>query len=244
MSIESRRDDIALDVSGVSISYGVVPAVRGASFQVRSGQIVTLIGANGAGKSMLMKYVAGLITAQAGSMTLNGEGMDAASADIRVRRGLCLVPEGRRLFGSMTVRENLELGAYCRNDARAVSADLERCLAYFPDLVAKLGAPAGTLSGGQQQMVAVARALMAAPRLLLLDEPTIGLAPSVVEKIAQVIHLIRDTGVDVLLVEQNAEVALRIADYAYVLEGGAVVQHGDARTLAGDEQVQRAYLGM
>ena len=244
MSIESRRDDIALDVSGVSISYGVVPAVRGASFQVRSGQIVTLIGANGAGKSMLMKYVAGLITAQAGSMTLNGEGMDAASADIRVRRGLCLVPEGRRLFGSMTVRENLKLGAYCRNDARAVSADLERCLAYFPDLVAKLGAPAGTLSGGQQQMVAVARALMAAPRLLLLDEPTIGLAPSVVEKIAQVIHLIRDTGVDVLLVEQNAEVALRIADYAYVLEGGAVVQHGDARTLAGDEQVQRAYLGM
>ncbi|BBU30553.1 ABC transporter ATP-binding protein [Burkholderia sp. THE68] len=194
MSIESRRDDIALDVSGVSISYGVVPAVRGASFQVRRGQIVTLIGANGAGKSMLMKYVAGLITAQAGSMTLNGEGMDAGSADIRVRRGLCLVPEGRRLFGSMTVRENLELGAYCRNDARAVSADLERCLAYFPDLVAKLGAPAGTLSGGQQQMVAVARALMAAPRLLLLDEPTIGLAPSVVEKIAQVIHLIRDTG--------------------------------------------------
>lgn len=244
MHIETRQDDIVLDVSGVSISYGAVPAVRGASFQVRGGQIVTLIGANGAGKSTLMKYIAGLVPAQAGSLTLHGETLDVASADARVRRGLCLVPEGRRLFGSMTVRENLELGAYCRNDARAVSADLERCLGYFPDLVAKLGAPAGTLSGGQQQMVAVARALMAAPRVLLLDEPTIGLAPAVVEQIARVIHVIRDSGVDVLLVEQNAEVALRIADYAYVLEGGGVVQHGDARTLAGDERVQRAYLGM
>lgn len=244
MSSESRSDEIVLDVSDVSISYGAVPAVRGASFQVRGGQIVTLIGANGAGKSTLMKYVAGLVRASAGSIRLHGEAMDGASADIRVRRGLCLVPEGRRLFGGMTVRENLELGAYCRDDTRAVDADLERCLGYFPDLVAKLGAQAGTLSGGQQQMVAVARALMAAPRLLLLDEPTIGLAPAVVEKIAQVIHVIRDTGVDVLLVEQNAEVALRIADYAYVLEGGAVVQHGDARTLARDEQVQRAYLGM
>ncbi|SAL27847.1 branched chain amino acid ABC transporter ATPase [Caballeronia cordobensis] len=244
MHIEKRKDDIVLDVSGVSINYGTVPAVRGASFQVRGGQIVTLIGANGAGKSTLMKYAAGLVTAQAGSVKLNGRALDTASADTRVRHGLCLVPEGRRLFGSMTVRENLELGAYCRDDARAISADLERCLDYFPDLVAKLGAPAGTLSGGQQQMVAVARALMAAPRVLLLDEPTIGLAPAVVEKIAQVIHVIRDTGVDVLLVEQNAEVALRIADYAYVLEGGTVVQHGDARALAGDEGVQRAYLGM
>jgi branched-chain amino acid transport system ATP-binding protein len=244
MHIEKSKDDIVLDVSGVSINYGAVPAVRGASFQVRGGQIVTLIGANGAGKSTLMKYAAGLVTAQAGSVKLNGRALDAASADTRVRHGLCLVPEGRRLFGSMTVRENLELGAYCRDDARAIRVDLERCLDYFPDLVAKLGAPAGTLSGGQQQMVAVARALMAAPRVLLLDEPTIGLAPAVVEKIARVIHVIRDTGVDVLLVEQNAEVALRIADYAYVLEGGTVVQHGDAQALAGDERVQRAYLGM
>lgn len=238
------NDDIVLDVSDISISYGAVPAVRGASMQVRRGQVVTLVGANGAGKSTLMKCVAGLIKANAGSVKLNGQEMKSSSADIRVKHGLCLVPEGRRLFGSMTVRENLELGAYCRHDARAVAADLERCLGYFPDLVPKLAAQAGTLSGGQQQMVAVARALMSAPRMLLLDEPTIGLAPAVVEKIARVIHVIRDTGVDVLLVEQNAEVALDIADYAYVLEGGTVIQHGDARALARDERVQRAYLGM
>jgi branched-chain amino acid transport system ATP-binding protein len=211
---------------------------------VAKGQVVTLIGANGAGKSTLLKCISGLLKSSSGVVRLNDADVTHWQPDALLRERLSLVPEGRRLFGTMTVQENLLLGAYSREDQSAVALDFERCLAFFPDLKNRLGVQAGSLSGGQQQMVAVGRALMSSPRLLLLDEPTIGLAPAIVEQIAQVIAKIRDTGVDVLLVEQNAETALQIADYAYVMEGGEIVFHGAAAELAKNEEVQRAYMGM
>ncbi len=228
----------------MAVSYGIVPALYDVSLTVRRGQIVTIIGANGAGKSTLMKAVSGLLAPAAGSVRLFGEEVVGLSADKLVSRGLSLVPEGRRLFGEMTVRENLELGAYSRVGVGTLAQDLERTLAYFPALSDRLAALAGRLSGGQQQMLAVGRALMSAPRVLLLDEPTIGLAPAVVDTISDVIAAIRKDGVDVILVEQNAEVALAISDYGYVLEDGRVVMQGDAQELARNDDVKRAYLGI
>lgn len=234
----------SLELRDLTVRYGAAEAVRDASLRLRRGQVVTLIGANGAGKSTIMKAVCGLLKPASGSVQLQGREVTGWSADRLVPLGLSLVPEGRRLFGAMTVRENLELGAYCRDDRAAIATDLERTLAIFPDLTPRLKAMAGTLSGGQQQMVAVARALMSAPSVLLLDEPTIGLAPAIVDVIAAVIASIRASGVDVLLVEQNAEMALAIADYGYVLEQGAIVLHAPAADLARNEAVQRAYLGI
>lgn len=234
----------SLELRDLTVQYGRASAVQGVSLRLLRGQVVTIIGANGAGKSTIMKAVCGLLKPAAGTVLLHGEDVTRWTSDRLVSSGLSLVPEGRRLFGAMSVRENLELGAYCRHDKAAVAKDFDRALAFFPDLTAKLKSPAGTLSGGQQQMVAVARALMSAPRVLLLDEPTIGLAPAVVDTIATVISSIRDSGVDVLLVEQNAEIALAISDYGYVLEQGAVVMHACAAELARDEAVQRAYLGI
>ncbi|MCO7515413.1 ABC transporter ATP-binding protein [Pseudomonas guariconensis] len=236
--------EYVLQVEGLTASYGKVPVLRGVNMGVARGQVVTLIGANGAGKSTLMKCISGLLKSSGGSIRLHGELATNQQPDALVRRGLSLVPEGRRLFGAMTVIENLMLGAYCRKNRVQIEADLEQCLEFLPDLRSRLSAQACSLSGGQQQMVAVGRALMSKPKLLLLDEPTIGLAPAVVEQIAQVIGKIRDTGVDVLLVEQNAETALRIADYAYVVEGGSIVAEGPAAELAQNEDVQRAYMGM
>ena len=236
--------DYVLQVEGLTAAYGKVPVLGGVSIGVARGQVVTLIGANGAGKSTLMKCISGLLQSNGGSILLHGEPVTNQQPDALVRRGLSLVPEGRRLFGTMTVRENLMLGAYCRKDRQQVEADLEQCLEFLPDLRSRLAAQAGSLSGGQQQMVAVGRSLMSKPKLLLLDEPTIGLAPALVDQIAQVIDKIRNAGVDVLLVEQNAETALRIADYAYVVEGGLIVAEGPAAELAKNEDVQRAYMGM
>jgi branched-chain amino acid transport system ATP-binding protein len=239
-----RTDEISLELKNVSVSYGKVPVLHDISLRVKKGQVVTVIGANGAGKSTLMKTVCGLLRPTRGSVRLFGQEINELDPDQIVPRGISLVPEGRRLFGAMTVRENLEMGAYCRRDADAVTRDFERVLAFFPDLKAKLSVEAGSLSGGQQQMVAVARALMSAPRVMLLDEPTIGLAPAIVQVIAHVISEIRDSGVDVLLVEQNAEIALDIADYGYVLEQGRIVLEAPARDLASNVEVQRAYLGI
>lgn len=236
--------EYSIEVKGMAVSYGIVPALYDVSLTVRRGQIVTIIGANGAGKSTLMKAVSGLLAPAAGSVRLFGEEVVGLSADKLVSRGLSLVPEGRRLFSEMTVRENLELGAYSRVGVGTLAQDLERTLAYFPALGDRLAALAGRLSGGQQQMLAVGRALMSAPRVLLLDEPTIGLAPAVVDTIADVIAAIRKDGVDVILVEQNAEVALAISDYGYVLEEGRVVMQGDAQELARNDDVKRAYLGI
>jgi branched-chain amino acid transport system ATP-binding protein len=233
-----------LDVICLSASYGVVPAITDVSLKVMPGTIVTMIGANGAGKSTVIKCICGLIKPTAGQVRLFGEDVRGQSPDRLVRRGLSVVPEGRRLFSDMTFKENLELGAYARNDAAAVRRDMERVLALFPELRDRLSTIAGTFSGGQQQMVAVARALMSHPRILLLDEPTIGLGPVIVERISDLVVEISKSGVDILIVEQNAEVALAIANRAYILEGGRVVAEDDAQTLARSAEVQKAYLGI
>lgn len=235
---------LPLKVTGLSARYGVVPALNDVSITVGSGEIVTLIGANGAGKSTLIKTICGLVRPSAGSVHLFGENVTGMSPDRLVRKGLSVVPEGRRLFGEMTMLENLELGSYARSDTAAVKRDLDRVISLFPELRDRLSTQASTFSGGQQQMIAVARALMSAPRILLLDEPTIGLAPAIVDRIAAMVKTVAETGVNILLVEQNAETALAIADRAYILEGGAITAEDSASALAQSAEVQRAYLGI
>lgn len=234
----------SLEIQNLSVAYGKVPVLHDVSLRVPKGQVVTIIGANGAGKSTIMKTVMGLLKSKHGTIHLMGQAIEGKEPDQIVPSGLTLVPEGRRLFGPMTVQDNLEMGAYGRRDQDGIARDFERVLQFFPDLKAKLPVPAGSLSGGQQQMVAVARALMTSPKVVLFDEPTIGLAPAVVDVIAHVISEIRASGVDVLLVEQNAEMALEIADYGYVLEQGRIVLEAPARELASNPDVQRAYLGI
>ncbi|USX06825.1 ABC transporter ATP-binding protein [Paraburkholderia fungorum] len=236
--------ELALQVNGLTARYGTVPAIDAVSFEVRRGAITTIVGSNGAGKSTIMKALAGLLKPVRGRVTLYGDDVTGREPDALVRQGLVLVPEGRRLFKSMTVGENLDLGAYQRTDTAEVRRDLERVLELFPPLRTKFRTASGRLSGGQQQMVAVARAMMARPRLLLLDEPTIGLAPSMVDVIADIVQAISREGVDVLLVEQNAEIALEISAQAYILEHGEIVLHGASAQLAGSAEVQRAYLGI
>lgn len=239
-----QPDAPTLDLSGVSSGYGSFPVLHNIDLKVEKGTIVALIGANGAGKSTLIKTVSGLVRTKGGKIVFNGQDCTSHSADKMIRAGLGLVPEGRRLFGDMTLRENLEMGAYARSDKHAIAKDFERVLALFPELRDRLSTVASSFSGGQQQMVAIARALMGAPKLLLLDEPTIGLAPVVVERVANLIREISEMGVDILLIEQNAEVALTIADYGYVLENGKVVMENKADVLLDDPQVQTAYLGI
>ncbi len=234
----------ALEITGLSAGYGGFPVLHEVSLRVECGSVATLIGANGAGKSTLIKAICGLVRPSAGKVSVYGQEMTGRPPDRMVRAGVGIVPEGRRLFGEMTARENLELGAYSRKDARAVERDLQRVLELFPELKERLSTLARTFSGGQQQMVAIARALMAAPRLLLLDEPTIGLAPVVVDRVAQLIGEISKLGVDILLIEQNAEVALAIADHGYVLENGRVVMSDRSDVLLASPEVQQAYLGI
>jgi branched-chain amino acid transport system ATP-binding protein len=237
-------DERALEVSDLVVNYGIVPAVKGISFSVTRGLITTIIGSNGSGKSTTMKALTSLLPLHSGRVQLFGQETLGQETDALVRQGLVLVPEGRRLFKNMTVAENLEMGAYQRSDRRAIQKDFEQTLEYFPALREKLKVRAGSLSGGQQQMVAVARALMAKPKLLLLDEPTIGLAPAIVDTIADIIQAIAKAGVDILLVEQNAEIALEISHYAYILERGEIAMHGLAKDLSNSQDVQRAYLGI
>jgi branched-chain amino acid transport system ATP-binding protein len=236
--------EYALKVTDLVVNYGIVPAVKGISFSVSRGKITTIIGSNGSGKSTTMKALTGLLPSQSASLELFGTNISHTETDVLVKKGLVLVPEGRRLFKSMTVTENLQMGAFQRSDPVAIARDFEQTLEYFPALREKLNVRAASLSGGQQQMVAVARALMAGPKLLLLDEPTIGLAPAIVDTIAEIIQSIAKAGVDILLVEQNAEIALEIAHDAYILERGEIVMHGHAKDLANSQEVQRAYLGI
>jgi branched-chain amino acid transport system ATP-binding protein len=233
-----------LEISGLCIGYGSVSAVADISLAVRSGRITTLIGSNGAGKTTIMKGITGLKAPASGNVRFRGEMLTGRAVDVIVAAGISLVPEGRRLFPTMSVRENLEIGAYRRTDTAAIRRDLSLVLDYFPDLRPRLDARAMALSGGQQQMVAIGRALMAGPRLLLLDEPSIGLAPAMVQTIGRIIRTISQTGVDVLLVEQNAHMALNLSADAFVLETGRIVMQGAASDLARSEAVRESYLGM
>jgi branched-chain amino acid transport system ATP-binding protein len=232
-----------LTVTGLSAHYGGIHALQGIDLAVRPGSIVSLIGANGAGKSTTLRAIVGLVKASAGAVTWNGEPLTGLPTKDIVSRGVCLVPEGRRVFPNLTVEENLALGAYSRSDRAGIAADRRKVLERFPILGRRSAQKAGTLSGGEQQMLAVGRALMTRPKILMMDEPSLGLAPLVVKMIFEIVKAIHDEGVTVLLVEQNAKAALEIADHAYVLETGRITLQGPGRELLADDRVRRAYLG-
>lgn len=238
-----KSTPVLLSVNDIHVSYGAIAAVKGLSLEVREGEIVTLIGSNGAGKSTTLRTISGLLTPKSGSITFGGEDITGMPGHEVVAKGICQSPEGRRIFPRMTVEENLDLGAFLRKDNAAIKADREMVLDLFPRLKERISQKAGTMSGGEQQMLAVGRALMGKPKLLILDEPSMGLAPVLVDLIFETIAKIRDNGTTVLLVEQNALAALRIADHAYVLESGHLSLEGDAKELATDQRVINAYLG-
>jgi branched-chain amino acid transport system ATP-binding protein len=232
-----------LEISDLTVHYHKVEALRGVSIAVPSGGIVTIIGANGAGKSTALRTISGLTRPSSGEVRFDGERIDALPPEKIVARGIAHVPEGRRVFPGLTVEENLRTGAFLRRDASGVEADLDAVYAHFPRLRERRRQWARTLSGGEQQMLAIGRALMSRPKLLLLDEPSMGLAPIMVQEIARIVVGIVARGVPVVLVEQNAELALRLAQYAYVFETGSVALHGSAADLHDNEHVRRAYLG-
>ncbi len=232
-----------LEIENLHVSYGAIVALRGISFQVQAGQVVSLIGANGAGKSTTINTLSGLIKPRKGAIRFEGHDLAGWRADRVARRGLIQVPEGRQIIAPLTVQENLEMGAYLRKDQDAVRHDIEGVFERFPRLKERRKQKAGSLSGGEQQMLAVGRALLASPRLLMLDEPSMGLAPLLVNEIFEIIRSIKDEGKTILLVEQNARKALEIADYAYVLERGQIVHAGSAVDLRQDQAIIRAYLG-
>ena len=232
-----------LEVKDLSVAYGKILAVKDVSFTVNQGEIVTLIGSNGAGKSTTLRTISGLLHPRTGSIAFKGETISGKAGHEVVKLGITQSPEGRRIFPRMTVSENLDLGAFLRKDKDGVAADYDRVLELFPRLKERINQKAGTMSGGEQQMLAVARALMGNPELLLLDEPSMGLAPVLVELIFDTIKTIREQGVTVLLVEQNALAALDVADRAYVLESGSIKMSGSAKELASNDEVTKAYLG-
>ena len=232
-----------LKVENLKVQYGMIEAIKGISFEVGDSEIVTLIGANGAGKTTTMHAISGLIKPSSGSITLDGKELTKTPPHTIVELGLAQVPEGRRVFAQQTVEENLILGAYARKDKDAVGKDMEEVYTLFPRLKERRTQTAGTLSGGEQQMLAMGRALMAKPSIVLMDEPSMGLSPLLVSEIFRIIEEINDKGTTVLLVEQNAKRALAIADRAYVLETGHITLSGTGRELANDERVKKAYLG-
>jgi branched-chain amino acid transport system ATP-binding protein len=232
-----------LELQDVHTYYGAIHALRGVSLSVEEGEIVTLIGANGAGKSTTLRTISGLLRPRSGEIRLRGERIDGLRPHEIVQRGVCQSPEGRRVFGRMTVQENLEMGAFSRTDRDSLQGDFERVFELFPRLLERRSQRAGTLSGGEQQMLAIGRALMSAPKVMLLDEPSMGLAPILVEQIFEIIQTINKQGTTVLLVEQNALMALRIARRGYILQTGEIVLTADADSLRQDEGVRKAYLG-
>lgn len=232
-----------LKINDINVYYGAIHAIKGISLEVNEGEIVTLIGANGAGKSTTLRTISGLLKPKTGSIEFEGKNIAGVAAQNIVKAGISQVPEGRRVFAEMTVMENLELGAFIRKDKDGIAKDLKMVFERFPRLEERKNQEAGTLSGGEQQMLAMGRALMSRPRLLLLDEPSMGLAPLLIKEIFSIIEDINKTGTTILLVEQNANMALSIANRAYVLETGRITLSGDAKELAASEDVRKAYLG-
>jgi len=232
-----------LEIKNIDVHYGVIHVLKGISFKVNDGEIVTLIGANGAGKTTTLRTISGLKKPTNGTILLDGEDITAVSAQERVKRGISHVPEGRRIFPDMTVLENLELGAYLRNDKEEIAKDLKMVYERFPILSDRKKQLAGTLSGGEQQMLAIGRALMSRPKILFLDEPSMGLAPFLVQEIFNIIKDINKAGTTILLVEQNASMALQIANRAYVLETGSIVLSGTGAELMQSDDIKKAYLG-
>ena len=232
-----------LKINDIDVYYGNIQALRGISLEVNEGEIVTLIGANGAGKSTLLKTISGLLKPKKGSIEYLGASIDGKPAQAIVKAGISHVPEGRRVFSNMTVEENLELGAYLRKDRDGIKKDMEHVYELFPRLFERRKQLSGTLSGGEQQMLAMGRALMSKPKLIILDEPSMGLAPLMVKNIFNIIEMVNKEGVTVLLVEQNANMALSVAHRAYVLETGSIVLSGTAKELQESEEVKAAYLG-
>jgi len=234
---------VLLKVSNLQVAYGGIQAVKGISLEVREGELVSLIGSNGAGKTTTMKAITGTLAASSGSIEYLGKDIEDQGAWDLVKQGLVMVPEGRGVFTRMSILENLQMGAYLRDDKEGIAADIERVFALFPRLKERSAQLAGTLSGGEQQMLAMGRALLSRPKLLLLDEPSMGLSPIMVDKIFEVISEVASMGVTLLLVEQNASRALKIAQRAYVMESGEISMQGEAKTLLHDPKVRAAYLG-
>ncbi|MDI9485268.1 MAG: ABC transporter ATP-binding protein [Bacillota bacterium] len=233
-----------LQLNDVHVYYGGIHAIKGISFTVPKGKIVSLIGANGAGKSTILRTIVGLVQPRSGSITFQGESLQGRRTDLIVKSGITMVPEGRRIFPNLTVKENLRLGAFPRDDDGAMEEDLAWVYELFPRLKEREWQKGGTLSGGEQQMLAVGRALMSRPSLLMMDEPSLGLAPKLVQEIFEIIRQIHQQGVTILLIEQNALAALRICDYGYVLETGSIIMHGTGQELLQHQGVRRAYLGI
>lgn len=233
-----------LSVENLQVNYGAIRALHGISLKVEQGEVVTLIGCNGAGKTTTLRAISGIVKSSGGSVQYEGRDITRVKPHELVRLGIAHSPEGRGVFANMTVEENLDLGAYARHDHSEIAKDREKGLSLFPRLRERYKQLAGTLSGGEQQMLAMARALMARPRMLLLDEPSLGLAPQVVQTIFQIIREINAAGTTILLVEQNAHMALKVAHRAYVLEVGEIVMEGDAQKLAESDEVRKAYLGV
>ncbi len=233
-----------LEVENLNVYYGAIHALQGISFNVDEGEIVTLIGANGAGKSTTLRTISGLLRSRGGSIRFKGQEISAVQPEQIVRLGISQVPEGRKIFAPLTVQENLEMGAYTRRDLGEIQASMQRVFASFPRLKERIGQLGGTLSGGEQQMLAMGRGLMSRPSLLLLDEPSMGLSPILTEEIFRIIREINSQGTSILLVEQNALMALSVAHRAYVLETGNIVLHGTAKEVSENPQVKNAYLGV
>ena len=241
--MNTQKPSPLLDVTDLCLNYGAITALRGVSLSVMPGQIVALIGANGAGKSSTLRAVSGMAPILSGRMTFLGQDIVGKKAHTLVPMGMAHAPEGRGIFLNLSVEENLRLGAYVRSDEDGIKTDIERMLGLFPILKARFAQRAGTLSGGEQQMLAISRALMSRPKLLLLDEPSLGLAPQIIEKIFVILEDINRQGVSILLVEQNAHLALGIAHHAYVIETGNIVMQGEGKVLLASPEIKKAYLG-